>query len=253
MDSVRVGLALRALRRQRGWKQADLARRARISQTSVSRAEGGNAGDLTLRTLTAIAEALGARLALRVLWQGEALDRLLDAAHAGLVEEVVRLLRARGWEVIPEATFSEFGERGSIDVLAWHPASGALLVIEVKSAVPDMGALLAGVDRKARLAPRLAEARGWRVTCVSRILVLPDHRTARRRASAHAATLGAVFPARTAELRRWLRDPHGAVAGILFLPRSQSTTARHRVGVRRGARGAVVRADHGQAVMRRAS
>jgi len=253
MDSVRVGLALRALRRQRGWTQTDLARRARISQASVSRAERGNASDLTVRTLTAIAEALGARVALRVLWQGEALDRLLDAAHAGLVDEVVRLLRARGWEVIPEATFSEFGERGSIDVLAWHPASGALLVIEVKSAVPDMGALLAGVDRKARLAPRLAESRGWRVTCASRILVLPDHRTARRRASEHAATLGAVFPARTVELRRWLRDPHGAVAGILFLPRSQSTTARHRVGVRRSARVAAAGAVHGRAVMRRAS
>ena len=45
---------------------------------------------------------------------------------------MVRLLVAAGWEVVPEATFNEFGERGSIDILAFHPKHGALLVVEVK-------------------------------------------------------------------------------------------------------------------------
>ena len=48
-----------------------------------------------------------------------------------------------GWEVHPEATFNVFGERGSIDILAFHPRYGALLIVEVKSAVPDMQSMLA--------------------------------------------------------------------------------------------------------------
>jgi Holliday junction resolvase-like predicted endonuclease len=196
----------------------------------VSRAERGDAGLLAGRTLADIAEALGARYQVRLSWQGEALDRLLDAAHAGLVDEVVTILRANGWEVIPEATFSRYGERGSIDILAWHEERGALLVVEVKSVVPDMQALLAGVDRKCRLAPELAAARGWVVRSVSRLIVLPDDRTARRRLAEHASTFDTAYPARTREVRRWLASPVGRLAGVLILPASQGTTARHRVG-----------------------
>jgi len=233
MDPIRMGLALRALRRHRGWTQAQLARRARLSQSAVSRAERGAALSLTGRTLTRIAEALGARYVPRVLWQGEALDRLLDAAHAGLVDRVVTLLQERGWQVVPEATFSHFGERGSIDVLAFHPESGALLVIEVKSAMPDMQALLAGVDRKERLAPILAEARGWRVRTVSRLIVLPEDRTARRRVEQHAATLLVAYPVRGRAVRRWLAEPTSRLSGLLFLPPSPGTSGRHRVSGRR--------------------
>src|SRR4051794_1072720 len=186
MDWVRLGLGLRAIRRKRGWTQAEAASRAKVSQSAVSRAERGEVGSLSGATLVRIAQALGARYVPRLLWQGEALDRLLDAAHAGLVEDVIQLLVANGWEVVPEATFSRFGERGSIDILAWHPEHGALLVVEVKSVVPDMQALLAGVDRKVRIARLLAAERGWRVSSVSRLLVLPGDRTARRRLLEHA-------------------------------------------------------------------
>ena len=230
VDWVRFGLQLRAVRRRHGWTQAETAARARISQAAVSRAERGEAQSLTGRTLTAIAEALGARYLPRLLWHGEALDRLSDAAHAGLVDRVVAILRDNGWIVIPEATFSRFGERGSIDILAWNEEHGALLIIEVKSVVPDMQALLAGVDRKCRLAPLLAAAHGWRVRTVSRLIVLPGDRTARRRVEQHASTFEVAYPARTIAVRRWLKLPVGTLSGVLFLPASPGTTARHRVG-----------------------
>jgi transcriptional regulator with XRE-family HTH domain len=229
MDPVRFGLSIRALRRRRGWTQGELAAKAGVSQASVSRAERGEAWRLTVRTLQRVAEALGARMALRLLWQGEQLDRLLDAAHAGLVDQVVSILSLNGWEVVPEATFNHYGERGSIDVLAWHPGHGALLIVEVKSVVPDVQALLAGLDRKVRIAPRLAAERGWRVASVARLIVLPDDRTARRRVAAHAATFDLAYPARTRAVRRWVGRPAGPLAGVLFLSASPSTTARHRV------------------------
>jgi transcriptional regulator with XRE-family HTH domain len=230
MDLVRFGLAIRTLRRRRGWAQAELADRAGVSQSAVSRAERGMTGTLTVRTLERVAEALGARTSLHLFWHGEELDRLLDAAHAGLVEQVVAILRASGWEVVPEATFNVYGERGSVDVLAFHPLIGALLIVEVKSTVPDMQAMLAGIDRKARLGPSLAKDRAWHVRTVSRLLVLPDDRTARRRLSDHAATIGQALPLGTVAVRRWIAAPVGSMGGVLFLPSSHHTTARHRVG-----------------------
>lgn len=220
---MRFGLAVRALRRRHGWTQEELGEKSETSQSAVSRCERGDAGLLACRTLVSIAEALGAKATLRVHWQGEELDRLLDAAHAGLVDQVVRILTAAGWDVLPEATFSIYGARGSIDVLAYHAATGSLLVVEVKSAVPDMQGMLSTLDRKVRLAPRIAAERGWKVNSVSRLLVVSEDRTSRRRLDDHAATVNQLMPLRTAAMRRWIGNPIGAVGGVLFLPPSQGT------------------------------
>ena len=242
VDPVRLGLAYRALRRRRGWTQAQLGAKARVSQSAVSNIERGAGDRFTVRTLTRVAATLGARVSLRILSQGEDIDRLLDAGHAAIVERVAQLLRERGWEVVPEATFSVFGERGAIDILAFHPATGALLVVEVKSVVPDVQATLAGIDRKARLAAKLAADRGWRVTSVSRWLVLPGDATSRRRIDAHGETFRAALPGRTIEMRRWAEHPRGAVAGILFASPITQTHGRERIAPR-NARNAVTQSD----------
>ena len=187
---------------------------------------------MTLRTIESLADALGARTSLRLRWQGEDLDRLLDAAHAGLVEWVVAFLQPRGWDVVAEATFNVYGERGSIDVLAFHPGSSCLLVVEVKSVVPDVQVTLAGIDRKARLAPGIARDRGWRVRSVARLLALPSDRTARRRVARFAATFNLALPLRTVAVRHWLSAPDNAIGGVIFLPINASTCARHRTGAR---------------------
>lgn len=233
MDPVRFGLTVRALRRRKGMTQQELADRAGVSQSAVSRVERGGVRLLTILVIERIAIAMDATASVRLYWHGEELDRLLDAAHAGLVDRVITILRSRGWEVIPEATFSVYGERGAIDVLAYHPGHGALLVIEVKSVVPDMQAMLAGIDRKVRLAPGLARSRGWDVRSVSRLLVLPEDRTARRRLDQFAATIDQVMPLRTRAIRRWLQAPGTEIGGVLFLPFSQDTTGRHRAGRRK--------------------
>jgi transcriptional regulator with XRE-family HTH domain len=229
MDPVRFGLAVRALRRRRGWTQEELGRRCGLSSSTMSRIEGGQGDHLTIAVLGRVVAALGARIRLTVLAHGEDLDRLLDADHADFVERVARLLRSRGWEVVPEATFSVYGERGSIDLLAFHAATGSLLVVEVKSAIPDVQATLAGIDRKARLAIIIARERGWRVGSVSRWLVVPGDQTTRRRVAAHDATFSAALPGRTVAMRRWAGDPRGAVAGIVFVSPVRQAGGRHRV------------------------
>jgi hypothetical protein len=179
-----------------------------------------------LEVIAEIVAALSAHVTLRVVYQGEGLDRLRDQRHAELVEEIVGSLRDLGWEVATEVSFNSYGERGSIDILAFHPPTRTLLVIEVKSVVPDLGGMLATLDRKVRLAPKIAADRGWEADTVARLLVLPETSTCRRRVAQHEATFANAFPARNVEVNAWLRQPKGGLSGLLFL--SSARGASHR-------------------------
>jgi hypothetical protein len=108
------------------------------------------------------------------------------------------------------------------------------LVVEVKSAVPDVQATLSGLDRKARLAPQIALERGLRPTSISRLLVLPESSTTRRRIQVVATTLAAAYPARNVDVSRWLATPSGRLAGILFLPKAGYVDNRRGVQPRAG-------------------
>jgi len=233
MDAVRFGLGMRALRRRRRWTQQRLAGAARVSRSTIGRIERGHADRVPPYILVRVAAALGGTLSVRLLWQGEGLDRLLDSAHADLTEQMLDRLRSVDWLATAEVSFNIRGERGTIDILAFHPRTGSLLVIEIKTVVPDLQAMLGTLDRKTRLAAEIARERGWHVRTVSRLLVLPDDRTARRRVEQHASTFDATLPARSVAVRRWLAAPTGALAGILFLPNDHQAGGRHRVVVPR--------------------
>jgi hypothetical protein len=184
----------------------------------ISKIERGEIAAVHIGALRAVAGALGASLDLKLRWHGESLDRLLDEAHARLVDATVALLRDAGWEVAVEVSFSIWGERGSIDVLAWHAATSSLIVVEIKSVVPDSQAMLHGLDRKARLAPQLAGERGWECKNVGRLLVVGESTTARRRISRLATTYATALPARNVDVRHWIRQPSGPLAGLYFSP-----------------------------------
>jgi transcriptional regulator with XRE-family HTH domain len=237
-----VGRGFRALRIRRGLRQEDVARLAHVSRGMISKIERGLIASVPIGVLRAVAAVLGATVELRVRWHGEGLDRLIDEAHARLVDATVVLLRGCGWEVAIEVSFSIWGERGSIDVLAWHAGTRSLIVVEVKSVVPDSQAMLHGLDRKARLAPEIARERGWDAIKVGRLLVIADSSTSRQRLARLGATYDTAFPSRNVEVRRWIRKPSGTLAGLMFLrnaPAGSTTrpsTARERV--RRPSRGA---------------
>jgi transcriptional regulator with XRE-family HTH domain len=226
---VRFGRGVRALRQRRRWRQIDLAASSGVSRERISRIERGGGETCSVRELDRVAQALGARTYLRLDWNGEALDRLLDADHARLVEAVVRYLRDAGWDLATEVTFSIAGERGSVDVLGRHPASAMILVVEVKSVVPDVQATLASLDRKARLGVAIARQLGWTGSAVGRLIVIGESRTSRRRVEAHHETFALKFPDRIAAIRRWIAqpDPKRPLRGLWFQPVERP--ARHRV------------------------
>ena len=202
MDQVRLARSLRLLRHRRRWRQRDLAAKAGVARSAVSLLECGRAGELRLDVIERIGRALEARVDVRVDWRGAAIDRLLDGAHAGLVDDTVRRLGRTGWLVETEVSFEIRGERGSIDILAWHPVRRALLVVEVKSAFGDLQATLMSVARKVRLARIIARRFGWVVSSVARLLVVAETRTARRVVERHAALFSVCLPgARTGGAR----------------------------------------------------
>lgn len=222
MDDRRVGLIVRMLRRRRGWRQLDVAGRSGCSQSLVSSLERGHLDRVSLGTLRRVVGALDARAEIEIRWRGGEVDRLLDARHAALVGEIVMQLRESRWVTAVEVTFARFGERGSIDVLAFRPDAAALVVVEVKSALTSLEETLRRLDQKVRLAPMIAKERlGWvAVGSTSRLLVLPETSTTRDRLRMHAAVLDSTLPARGIRLRRWLEQPVGSVSGIRLLRNS---------------------------------
>ena len=226
MSDQRLGSIVRFLRLRRRWRQADLAARAGVSQSAVSRLERGHLGTLTLDAIRRVLAALDARADVVVRWRGGDLERQLSAAHSRLHEQVARRLGSlSGWEFAPEVSFSMWGERGVIDILAWHAPTRSLLVIELKTELVDLNELLGTLDRKVRLATKVAAGRGWlRPSSVSVWLVVVDSSTSRHRAREHGTMLRSALPDDGRTMRRWLARPSGRVAALSFWPNMRPGT-----------------------------
>jgi Helix-turn-helix. len=219
MNDIQIGRIGRALRHRANLTQEGLSARAGVSQGAISLFERGHLGGMPVGKVRRILAALDAELVLIARWRGGDLDRLLDARHARLGDDMARLLLEDGWEVVPEVSYSTFGERGSIDLVGWHAGTRTLLVVEVKSELASIEEMLRKHDAKVRLAPQVVRERfGQAPLVVARLLVLPEHRTIRGQVEDKPALFGVAYPARNVATRRWLRSPAGPLAGIMFLP-----------------------------------
>jgi hypothetical protein len=162
---------------------------------------------------------MDARVDLVIRWQGGDLGRLINARHSAMHEVMARMFSALdGWWADPEVSFSIYGERGVIDVLAWHAATRTLLVIELKTELVDVNDLMGSCDRKRRLAVQIAQQRGWDPSSISTWVLLADSRTNRRALANHATVLRAKFPVDGRGVRRWLGHPTGTINALSFLP-----------------------------------
>jgi transcriptional regulator with XRE-family HTH domain len=235
MDDQRFGTAIRTLRIRRGWRQTDLAAQSGISKSSISRIERGHLGLHSIDTIRAVAAALEIRVDLVARWRAGDLDRLLNSRHSALHESVARsfLTTYPAWIIAAEVSFAIYGDRGVIDILAWHPGRRALLVIELKTDIADVNELLGTLDRKRRVAPAVGKGRGWDPVTVSTWLIVAASRTNRRRIEAHGSMVRGALPNRMT--RRWLRDPVGRLDGLSFWAAEPAAAAERsaRVTVRR--------------------
>ncbi len=228
---------MRFLRFRAGLRQGDLGRRAGVSRETVSRLERGGITGLTIGAVERIAAGLGATVRVELVWQGERLDQLVDAAHAALEQAIAGALRSAGIRVEVEVSFNVYGDRGRCDAVAFHEPTGTLMIVEVKTRLGDLQAMLGSLDTKVRLGPQIAHRLGWPTPArVIPCLVIADGRTARRVVASHP-DLFATFDLRGAAARRWLARPTAdPVRGVLLfesVPASHRTTVRRRVRRRR--------------------
>jgi hypothetical protein len=158
---------------------------------------------------------LDVRVDVRAFSRNGDLDRLVNARHSRLHESVARYLRTLpAWLFEPEVSFAIWGERGVVDILAWHAKRRVLLVIELKTAIVDVNELVGTFGRKVRLAIEIARRHGWDVpndATVAGWVVVEDSRTNRRHMAAHSAMLRAAYPQDGRSIRGWLARPKGGI------------------------------------------
>jgi transcriptional regulator with XRE-family HTH domain len=216
MDDQHLGALLRAIRVRRRLRQADVAAGAGVDRSWVSRIERGHVREVSMGRLRAIAGVLEVGLEVVPTWRGGEVARVVNERHSRLHELfAAHLARTPGWEFATEVSFSSWGERGVIDILAWHAARRVLLVIELKTEIPNPAGVIAQVDRYRRLAPGIGRERGWDATSVATWVLLAESDMNRRQLARHRVMLRNAFPLDGRALRRWLRDPvcEGAGAG----------------------------------------
>lgn len=230
MDDVRLGALYRAARLRRRWRQVDVSGRAGVTPRRVSEIERGQLDGVRVDELRRVARVLEVDLDLRTRWRGGEGERLLSARHSALAEAFTKVLVADGWDVRPEVSFSIWGERGVIDILAWHPATRTLLVVEIKTELVDVGEMLGTLDRKRRLAPFVARDLGIDPASIAACVILLEAPTNHRHLASHAATIRAALPADGRRLRAWLRHPDGPLAALMFLSIPPVGTARSEAG-----------------------
>lgn len=235
MDDARLGRAIRVLRQRRGWRQVDLTTKSGVGRSAISDIERGHADRYTLGAIRGVLRALDGDATVSVRWGGPGdLDRMLDGDHAALVRTWAELHEAHGWQTWPEASFSVYGERGRVDLLAFHAPTGVLEVAEMKTGIWSLHDTIGRLDTKVRLAPRLAAERGWSVRRVVGALVIAEGRTARRRVEEHAV-LFARYALRGRAARAFVAAPSIGTKGLLaFVSLPDSNRARlGRAGQRR--------------------
>jgi transcriptional regulator with XRE-family HTH domain len=161
MKDLELGRLLRMLRMRRHSRLADVEARIGLSAESLGRHERGRF--TSLDRLRRHAAEFDLRIELAAIGRGAEIPRLRDDEHAAIVNLLAATFGGARWLVEPEASYSEWGERGRIDLLARLPQgpNPILAVVEVKTDFGDLQQLLGSSSVKERLAPMVATKLGW--------------------------------------------------------------------------------------------
>lgn len=235
MRDAILGRLFRMTRFRRRWTQSDLSARAGVSTAVISRIEAGQASRYRLTVIQRHGDALGLRVEMQVTGRGGDAARLMDEEHAAIVEHVAAVLRSAGWVVEPEVSFNHYGDRGRIDLLAFHSGSGTLLIAEVKTEITDLQALFGSLDVRARQAPRLAAARGWAARQITTLLAVADVERNRRTIRSHR-TLFERFERHGMRVRAWVRRPRPRRSSLLLYVAASAASRPEWVATKRRVR-----------------
>src|SRR5436190_7252550 len=216
---AQIGSAVKTTRKRFGWSERELASRLSTNQAAVQRLEGGRQRHMDVRLANEALDLLGIRLSLDANPIG-VMGRMeqRDLVHARCTSYVGGRLRAAGWDVRIEVEIGQGRTRGWIDLLAYRPSDGALLVIEIKTVLDDLGRILRTVGWYVRSARDCAIALGWKPRRIVPVLLVLASGDTDARLAVNAALVAATFTGRTVQLNAWITDPNApAPAGTVSL------------------------------------
>ena len=194
----RVGIALRERRVAAGLTQAEVAGRAGVSQTQVSRLERGLGARTDLDTLAACGAAVSLQLA-AFFEQAPGASQPRDIEHLRRQSLLVGIAARGDWHAARESPIANDGPRPrSIDVLLTRATTREAAVVEIWDLLLDGGEAMRSLDAKV-LATRTRLGSAWRIEGLFLL-----RRTSRNRAlvKSLAPLIEARFPASSAT---WLK------------------------------------------------
>lgn len=209
---LEIAAAVRETRLTHGWSQAELARRCRLAQTTVSVVERCD-GQASIGTIGTLLDALGIRLEARL--RPPFVDRRphADGVHRRCVAYVSRRLDATGWTVVEEVEIVDGRLHGWIDVLAYEPTSGCVLVTEVKTELHDLGEIERTMGWYERSAWRASARLGWRPRSVVGVLFVLATSAVEQRLGENSEAIKRIYRVRGTAMSDWLDGPRGPFEG----------------------------------------
>lgn len=215
MQTVRVtfGRACFEVRTSLDVSRRALASRVGVSERYIARIERGVA-DPSLGLIERIADALGLELELVTrppVFRGG--SRVRDSVHARCSAYSDRRVRGDGWQIAREVEIVHGRSHGWIDLLAFDPRTGTLLIIEVKTRLDDLGALERQLGGYERMAWQTARRLGWRPTRVVTIVLALASDEVEGVVRAHRQLIDVAFPMRVPQIADLFAEPGSPFEG----------------------------------------
>src|SRR5262245_50770367 len=209
--AVRFGRIVRGRRVELDLTQTAVANALGIARSHYSAIEAGSS-NVSVALLDRVAEALGLRLEVAgVPLVVVTAPIIRDALHARCSAYVQRRLESAGWTVLREVEISDGRLRGWIDLLAFDPATSALLLIEVKTSIDDIGGIERQVGWYSRMVGSVIPAE-WKPAAAASWLLVLATAEADQAIGAHREVFDRAFPVRASRMRQGVAGSHAVVA-----------------------------------------
>jgi transcriptional regulator with XRE-family HTH domain len=205
--------------------QRALADAAGVSRSLVAAIEAGHANP-SLEVVMRVGDAL--ELDLRLVGRSPTIigPRTRDAVHARCSAYADRRLRAAGWQTRREVEIFGDGSHGWIDLFAFDPRTRALVIVEVKTWLDDLGAIerqLAWYERSAR---DVLSGIGWQPNSVTSWLLVLASEEVENSLRRYRDLFRVAFPRRAIDMRLDVTHPARIVPATRGLALIDPTSRR---------------------------
>jgi transcriptional regulator with XRE-family HTH domain len=198
----RLATGISEARRSAGLSQAEVARRAGISQPSLSELERERGGSSSLEVWAVVAAAVGRRFA-AFLEMAPGADLPRDHEHLKRQRLVIETARRGGWRPQFEVAIDPLATRSrSIDVVLTRRATNEMVIVEVWDWLADVGDAIRSSDAKVASVRRKVAGRPETPPTITELWVLRGTHRNRQLVRDFAAIFDVRFPASSAA---WLR------------------------------------------------